>query len=225
MGVTRYKYQVLLVSLLLVLVAYPTLRGPAASPVLAGALRTVAFLACVAVVFGDRRRRVASLVIGGAAVVWMWVGIATPGGYGTAAAAIGHISAVAFQVLVLVVLVDGVHRERTVSADVIAAALCGYLLVGIAFGHAYCVIADTTPGSFQGVDAGMSPPDLYVRLTYFSFVTLTTVGFGDVAPVRDTARSLAIVEAVTGQFYLAVLVADLVGKRIGQAVSPPPPPA
>jgi hypothetical protein len=61
---------------------------------------------------------------------------------------------------------------------------------------------------------GVGEQQTFFRLTYFSFVMLTTVGYGDVTPGRDTVRSLAMVEAVAGQFYLAVLVADLVGKRV-----------
>ena len=103
--------------------------------------------------------------------------------------------------------------------DVVAGALCGYLLIGVAFGHFYSLAELRIPGSFNGVDPHLSKPQSHLALTYFSFATLTTVGYGDITPARPTVRSMAAAEAVIGQFYLAVLVADLVGKRIAQALS------
>jgi hypothetical protein len=56
-------------------------------------------------------------------------------------------------------------------------------------------------------------------LTYFSFITLTTLGYGDITPGSGAARGLAMVEAIMGQFYIAVLVAELVGRRVSQTFS------
>ncbi|MFO0799407.1 MAG: potassium channel family protein [Gemmataceae bacterium] len=218
---TAYKYQALLAALLAVIAAYPALRGPAGSPALAWAARGAVIVTAVVVVFADHRlRRWAALLA---------VPVAVGGGARLfapdvpAVAATGHLSVASFHLFVLVVLVRGVGRERAVTPDTIAAALCGYLILGLVFGHAYGAVAETIPGSFAGLDPDLGPDDRHLRLTYFSFVTLTTVGYGDITPARDTARSLAIIEAVTGQFYLAVLVADLVGKRLvtGTTTNPP----
>jgi hypothetical protein len=81
------------------------------------------------------------------------------------------------------------------------------------------------PGSFGGLPPAAGGPHAHFLLTYFSFVTLTTVGYGDITPAGDTARALAMIEAVAGQFYLAVLIAELVGKRLAQATSPAHPTA
>lgn len=218
----RYKYRVLLLSILLLLVAYPVLRGPAGSPVLAGSLLTAVFLAGGWVALAERRLRLVAVVLGGPAVVGAWTGYALPDRHGPAVAAFFHLTAAAFQAFVIVVVLRGVYRERAVSADVIAAALCAYLLLGAAFGHVYCLVNAAVPGAFAGLEPGAGEHHTHFRLTYFSYVTLTTVGYGDVTPAADTARSLALVEAVAGQFYLAVLVADLVGKRVSQAFSAQP---
>jgi hypothetical protein len=98
------------------------------------------------------------------------------------------------------------------SAHVLA-ALNAYLLVGI-FGGAMCVALDAVaPGAFnvQGkpFDGGIPLPDAI----YFSFVTLATLGYGDIVPVTPIARGYAVFEAVFGQLYLAVLVGRLVGLR------------
>jgi hypothetical protein len=85
-----------------------------------------------------------------------------------------------------------------------------------------------SPGSFRGPAELASqladPAQRRLVLNYFSFVTLTTVGYGDIVPASPPARSLACVEAVVGQFYLAVLVAGLVGISVsGRRPSPPEP--
>lgn len=217
-----FRHQALLLALFLLLVAYPVLRGPAGSPVLARGLLTAVFLAGGWVVFADRRLRLVAILLGGPAVLGVWTGYTLPEEPGGAAAGFFHASALVFHLFVLVVLLRGVYRERTVTTDVIAAALCGYLLLGFAFGHAHCLVEAAAPGSFRGLGPGAGGAPTHISLTYYSFVTLTTVGYGDITPAGDVARSLAVAEAVAGQFYLAVLIADLVGKRLAQAVSAHP---
>jgi hypothetical protein len=119
-----------------------------------------------------------------------------------------------------------VYREGQVSADSVFGAFCGYVLVGVAFGHLYGLSDLVAPGSFQAreefVAQFQDPNRRHFLLTYFSLVTLTTVGYGDITPATDLARGLAAVEAIVGQFYIAVLVAELIGKRVAQALSGPP---
>jgi hypothetical protein len=94
-----------------------------------------------------------------------------------------------------------------VNTERILAALDAYLLAGLLFGVAYWTLDRVWPASFGGTASGQL--DL-PRAIYFSFVTLATLGYGDVVPASEPARGLAIVEAVSGQMYLAVLVARLV---------------
>jgi len=108
-------------------------------------------------------------------------------------------------------------------------AFVGYLMVGVLFSELYCVAlmldpraisgdADDPPAlAAAGAESHLSNLDLRIgmarwnRAQYFSFVTLTTVGYGDLHPRTPLARMLAVFEAITGQFYLAVMVAGLVG--------------
>ena len=110
---------------------------------------------------------------------------------------------------------------KTVSHEALFAAVCGYLLLGIIWGLVYSSIDTILPGSFQGIPSTITTEDTLInnhgRLTYFSFVTLTTLGYGDVTPATPTTNTLAWIEAVTGQFYLAILVAGLVGMHVGRA--------
>jgi hypothetical protein len=217
-----HSYRALLVALILLLVAYPALRGPAGAPILARLFVTVVFLAGFWVIFATRRLRLFAIALGAPTLLGVWTSYALPDRHAAAAAATLHLLAVLFYLFVLCVLLRAVYRERAVSVDVVAAALCGYLLVGFAFAHLYCLLDLVVPGSFNGLNRAESETDTNLLLTYFSFVTLTTVGYGDITPARDTARSLSLVEAVTGQFYLAVLVADLVGKHVAQVLSSAP---
>jgi hypothetical protein len=219
---SSHKYLALLLALLLLLVAYPVFHGPAGSPVLFRVLLTAVCAAGAWAVFADRHQRLVGAVLAVPAVVGAWTGYALPDLPRPVAAILLHLSAAVFMVFVTLVLLRGVIRERTVSADAIFGSLCGYLLVGVAFGHAYCLIEATIPGSFRGTDGAVGGREHFV-LTYFSFITLTTSGYGDITPASDPARAAVMIEAVTGQFYVAVLIAGLVGKWIGQVPGPPPP--
>jgi voltage-gated potassium channel Kch len=96
-------------------------------------------------------------------------------------------------------------RAKSVDAEHLYAALSAYLLAGIFFGVFYWVVEQIEPGAFTvaGDFSRMSA-------LYFSFVTLATLGYGDIVPRTDVARGLAIVEGVGGQLFLAVMVARLV---------------
>ena len=94
---------------------------------------------------------------------------------------------------------------RSVDRQHVDAALSAYLLAGVFFGSFYWVLEQIQPGTFTF--AGDFSPNTAI---YFSFVTLATLGYGDIVPRTDVARGLAIVEGVGGQLFLAVLIARLV---------------
>ena len=96
-------------------------------------------------------------------------------------------------------------QARAVDTEHLYASLSAYLLAGIFFGSFYWVLEQIVPGTFQITGA-------FTRMSaiYFSFVTLATLGYGDIVPRSEIARGLAIVEGVGGQLFLAVLVARLV---------------
>jgi hypothetical protein len=110
-----------------------------------------------------------------------------------------------------------------VTADKIYGALCVYLLIGLTWGFMFLTLEGVQPGSFslgQGQPNGIAKDP--ATLVYFSFVTLSTVGYGDITPLSPPARSLAFMEAIIGQIYLAVLVARLVGLHIASSMAGDP---
>jgi voltage-gated potassium channel len=108
---------------------------------------------------------------------------------------------------------DYVLRGAEVSGDRIFAAIVAYMLVGLGFAAAYQAIVAVAPESFAlpSVTSGAGESDLReVQLIYFSFVTIATLGYGDIAPRLPLAQMLVVIEAVAGQFYIAVIIAWLV---------------
>lgn len=100
-----------------------------------------------------------------------------------------------------------------ITGNSIIGSICIFLLLGLIWTTLYLLVAEFIPGAFSGIGAvnwKQSLPDVI----YFSFVTLTTLGFGDVLPVSPLARFLVYMEAVTGVFYMAIVVSSLVGARM-----------
>jgi len=100
-----------------------------------------------------------------------------------------------------------------IDTNKIIGAVCIFLLVGLIWTTLCMMVALPNPDAFYGLKPGPWH-DIFPDLVYFSFVSLTTLGYGDMGPAAPIARFLAYAEAITGQFYIAVLVASLVGIRI-----------
>jgi hypothetical protein len=223
----RRRFLALLVTLILLLVLYPVLRGLAGTRLLFDALLTLVFLATFPVVFAERQLRLPALLLGVPTVVGAWTGYALPGLPRPPLVAGFHLLAALFLALAVLSILRGIFRGGTVTAESIYGALCGYVLVGVAFGDLYCLLETINPGSFHGSEGLASQlqdeEGCHFLLTYFSLVTLTTLGYGQIAPASDAARGLAVVEAILGQFYIGVLIAELISLRVSQAVSGRPP--
>jgi hypothetical protein len=98
-----------------------------------------------------------------------------------------------------------------VDADVLCAGISVYLILGLLWGLAYTSVAQVIPNAFAFSTAPGTPATMSgFTALYFSFITLTTVGYGDISPVADVARMLAMVEAMTGTLFVGVLITRLV---------------
>ena len=115
-----------------------------------------------------------------------------------------------------IVLSDVMRTER-VSIDTISGGLAVYLLLGLVFTEIYSLLLVTNPEAIRFANADDSGNT--AAIAYYSFVTLTTLGYGDIVPISKAARAMASLEAVIGQVYLTVLVARLVGLNISQVSS------
>ena len=106
---------------------------------------------------------------------------------------------------IVILLTKCVLAIREVTVDLIYCAISIYLLIGMGWAGVYTILENISPGSFSGTPESGD-------LLYFSFVTLTTVGYGDVLPLSVLGKRLAIVEGAMGSIYMAVIVAMIVGR-------------
>lgn len=211
----RYGFQNLLVWLFLFLMVRPFLGETAyAGAIFSGFLTVVLFSAAYAVSWKSPVF-IPSLVLltTSLALLWLnalhvlhWPSALTSGLLG----------------LYLGVLVYAFSRQliavRRVTSNVICAALCLYLILGVFWGAIYSMLESLAPGSFAGtlLAQASSPEEVAHHLYYFSFVTLSTLGYGDITPQTEGAAALCQAEAILGQFFVLVLVARLVGIQVSQ---------
>jgi len=129
---------------------------------------------------------------------------------------VAGVLTVLFLLLVAALILSHVLKAERVSREKIFGALSVYLIFGVVWALLFMMVDFLVPGSFrygEGVRTG-------AEMVYYSFVTLTTLGYGDIVPVSPSARALATLEALTGQLYLTVLVARLVGLHITHSRRP-----
>ncbi len=129
---------------------------------------------------------------------------------------VGDCFGILFMAFMVIVILSFIFREQEVTSNVIYGAIVVYLLIAIMWAFVYSVLESIHPGSFA---IGNSQIEVGRPLfIYYSFVTITTLGYGDITPIAATANSFSFLEAVTGQIYLVVLVARLVGMHIAQSM-------
>ena len=109
-------------------------------------------------------------------------------------------------------------RARKIESNVIYAALCLYLMLGLIWTFAYLLIETNSPGAIALKNEfdllTDNPRELIAEIMYFSFVTITTLGYGDITPISPLAQSLVIIQAFVGQIFVAIVIARLVGLQI-----------
>ena len=129
-----------------------------------------------------------------------------------------------FLLVTVVALVSRLFSIRSVSLDTISAAICAYLLMGISWGFLYAAVELKHPQSFSAAllqtSTGETAPVVASLHTfvYYSFVTLTTTGYGDILPLSQAARILSMLEAVFGTLYIAILISRLVSLELAQSM-------
>jgi voltage-gated potassium channel len=120
-----------------------------------------------------------------------------------------------FLMYTTVLILSRVLKDKRVTSDTLFGSICVYILIGLTWSFFYVLTVTTSQDSFY-----INPANNYDNiinwndLTYYSFVTLTTLGYGDITPVTPIARSLAYLEAILGQIYLTIIIARLVGLYI-----------
>ena len=204
--------------LLVSVVVYPVLHETRAARETYDVLRTLVLVGAFRVIFASRREFVPGIGLAAVLIAGVWIEYLFPGRAGRPVALTLHALATGFFALAVASILRAVYRARAVSADGVAGALCAYLLLAVVFAHAFWFVEAVAPGSFKGegefaAELG-DPVRSQFALHYYSLATLASVGTTDVTPARGAARGLTVLEGICGQFYIAVLIADLVGKRL-----------
>jgi hypothetical protein len=210
-------------------VVYPTLHETVVAREVYGVLRTLVILAAFRVVFARRQELVPGVGLAVVLIAAVWFGYAYPDRAALPVVLTLHALATLFFLLAIASILRTIYLQREVTADHIAGALCTYLLLGVVFAHTYWFIEVVAPGSFKGegeFGAELADPKKsQFALQYYSFVTLASVGTNDITPARAASRGVTVLEAICGQFFLAVLIADLIGKKVGLQLAGAPSPA
>jgi len=149
---------------------------------------------------------------------------ALPEGSQLVAASVYHFSCAAFLGFSVAVVLRDILRRRTISGDHVLGAVAGWVLMGLIWGNLFALTDRLVPNSFSVATAIAGQLSEWhsrrALFDYFSFTTLTSLGYGDITPTRAPAYTLAWLEVMFGGFYMAVIVAQLVGMKLAQAVSP-----
>ncbi len=126
------------------------------------------------------------------------------------------IFAIIFAAILMIIILIQVFRQGPVNAHRIAGSVAAYLLFGIVCGHVYMLVALQDPSAFNFATIPIPTEfhKLQSKLFYFSFVTLTSIGYGDIMPVNPAAQTMAILEGLVGQLFPAILLARLVSLEI-----------
>jgi hypothetical protein len=112
-------------------------------------------------------------------------------------------------------LYDIILRSHTVTLGLILGAVNVYLMIGLGFAFVYALIEHLQSGAFTGLEELVQNSDLILSLIYFSFISMSTLGYGDISPLTPHGMTAAYMQAIIGQLYLAILLARLVSLYIG----------
>ena len=209
-GLPRAKFGTVLILLLTLLVALVALGGQADSPLLRNVTSVSILLIAIPAATDDKRHRRTAFVLA------ILAGLSNGGalsGFRPSGLELGQLMSAAFAGYTTLLLLGRVIRSRRVTGDILAGAVAGLILAGLTFATLYGIIEDLRPGAFA-VPGGQfaSFPDL----VYFSFVTLLTVGFGDITPVLPGVRAIVLLEGLFSLVFTTIVMASLVAAYLEQ---------
>jgi hypothetical protein len=214
---SRHKFAILFAAMLLLLGTRMAASGSRVGEIILDGVGILLLGAAIVTLCTERRVRVAALAIGLPPLIITSISQIVPQAMAETTRVAGRGFAALFLAFTVIMIVRAVVTARTVTWDTIVGAFAGYVLIGIVWTQIYATLELAAPQSFSVtgtlLDMRDDPANGMTVLEYFSFSTLSTVGYGDVTPLSRPTRSLACMEAICGQFYLAVLVAGLVGIR------------
>lgn len=201
----RFTAIQLLIAIAVLYVSMPFVEALSSGPLLESILFSVVLISGVLAVANRRRVVILTAILAFAALAGQWINHFRPD---VMPPELFLIAGICFVLCVIVNLLRFVLAASEVDAEVLCASISAYLLLGFLWTLAYWLVAELVPNAFafNGTDKSLAGFNGF----YFSFITMSTVGYGDITPVAKVARMLAAMEAMTGLLYVAVLIARLV---------------
>jgi uncharacterized membrane protein len=208
LGLRRSSMVELLIALGLLFVFVPFVEEMKGGEIIVAILLTLVLVSAVLAVTSSRLTLFVALVLAIPAVAGRWIIHFWPHLLPHAVFVVPTLVLIA---LVVVYLLRFVLSAPRVDTEVLCASISAYLMLGLIWTLAYWLVAEVNPAAFAfNTATGAKESMQGFNAFYFSFVTLSTVGYGDITPVSKVARMLAALEAMTGLLYVAVLIARLV---------------
>ncbi|MBW2440512.1 MAG: hypothetical protein JRH12_08570 [Deltaproteobacteria bacterium] len=205
------RFFILLVLILLTIVLTPFLDDFIETRILMDVFLTVIFFAIIFAIKSKRTHVIVAsiLVLPLVASTWSYYFY-----HYTQISLLTRIFGALFFGYAVVIILQIIARSTEVTKETIFAAVVAYLLIALMWGFLYMMLELLIPGSFTFPDKGVRSENM--RFEYFTFVTITTLGYGDITPLTNKASALVLLEALIGQIYLVVLVAWLVGMYVSR---------
>ena len=172
------------------------------------ALFSITFIAAIFNVKHHRYVKYLSIIIGAPTLVYSWIELFYPS---ETTFVIFILLAIAFMTVASTSTVYDVILSARVTLETLRGVVCAYFIVALTFAYIYYLIEYLIPGSFHLI---VRDPEFFTysrdlsQLIYFSFITLLTIGFGDITPILDISQTFTILEGIIGQFYIAILVTE-----------------
>jgi voltage-gated potassium channel Kch len=210
--IAQKRFFYLLIAILTFIIGNPFIKDPLPMQFhfLTDLFITIIFITATYALSEKKRQLTISILLAAPLLILTWAKYVIDNFY---IDIIGYIFVALFLGYIVICLADFIFEQKEVTKDVIAAALIIFLLIALVWTFVYAVLDAVYPGSFS---FGAKPHSDVYHFVYFSFVTLTTLGYGDIVPLTERARALVIMEAVVGQIYLVVGVAWLVGMHVSR---------
>jgi len=213
------RHAILLMTLIGLFVALPILRALPGGGLRFSVLLSIVLTAAIYVNSLQRWTFLLGVLVGGGAIVATGIGEATGS---IAAVLVARSMGLILLIVTTLLMLNTLVRAERVSRDTIIGGICVYLMLGLSFSVAYLVILGFDPdvlvkGGHPLIAAAGDSSAASAQVLYFSFVTLTTLGFGDITPVGEVTQTVVVAEAIVGQLYVAIFIARLMALYIAGA--------
>lgn len=204
------SFSFLLVSIIIFLLVPPFFENSQWDDILTHITLTLVLIACLWVIFGDKRHWAQPVIVGVIVIALNWLAFSQAAG--NTGIVIRLMVFFAFWTFTCFQILKAINAQKIVSPELIAGAVSGYLLFGLLGALMAACLELLIPGSFSV--QYLQNLGVFV---YYSFVTLSTLGYGDILPISNLAQTLSIAISLTGQIYLTIIIAILVGKFSSQS--------